>query len=78
MKHYFNCASSPDLSPIENCWQLPKQHIRKYPHWDDVTTKGLIFEGWNHVSQIYINEKMIEMPDRLRVVIAGEGKMTDY
>ena len=35
LEHYFNCASSPDLSPIENCWQPIKQHVRKYSHWDD-------------------------------------------
>ena len=45
LKHYFNCASSSDLSPIENCWLPPKQILRKYPHWDDSTTKSLIYEG---------------------------------
>lgn len=24
LKHYFNCAQSPDLSIIENCWQSTK------------------------------------------------------
>ena len=24
LKHYFNYPSSPDLAPIENCWQIPK------------------------------------------------------
>ena len=52
--------------------------IRKYPHQDDVTTKELIFEGWNQVSQKYINEKVIQMPDRPRAVMADEGKTTDY
>ncbi|MCJ1425994.1 hypothetical protein MMC29_003896 [Sticta canariensis] len=23
LKSYFNCPSSPDLNPIENCWQAP-------------------------------------------------------
>ena len=55
-----------------------KQHLRKYPHWDDVTTKELILEGWSHVSQKYINEKVATMPDRLRALISGEGKMTGY
>ena len=35
LKSCFNCPSSPDLSPIENCWQAPKQYLRKTPHWDD-------------------------------------------
>ena len=45
LEYYFNCHSSPDLSPIENCWQPVKQHLHKYPHWDDNTTKELISEG---------------------------------
>ena len=24
LEYFFNCASSPHLSPIENCWQPPK------------------------------------------------------
>jgi hypothetical protein len=58
LKCYFNCASSPDLSPIENCWLPPKNFIRKLPHWDEATTKGLIFEGWDTVSRDFINRKV--------------------
>ena len=50
LNYYFNCALSPDLSPIENCWQAPKQHLQKYPYWDDATIKSLIREGWEAVS----------------------------
>ncbi len=45
LEYFFNCASSPDLAPIENCWQTPKQHLRKYPHWDDSATRELVLEG---------------------------------
>jgi hypothetical protein len=78
LKHYFNCVASPDLSFIENCWAISKQHLRKFPHWDDVTIKELIDEGWGCVSQAFINKKVDEMPDRLRAVIAGNGQMTGY
>ncbi len=47
----FNCASSPDLASIENCWQPLEAHMRKYPHWSDNTIKELILEGWTGVSQ---------------------------
>ena len=46
LQYYFNCHSSPDLSFIENCWQAPKAYVRKYPYWDDRSTKSLIYEGW--------------------------------
>ena len=75
---YFNCSNSPDLSPIENCWQLRKQHLRKYPHWDDATTKELIVEGWEAVTQEFINAKVREMPQRLKAVLDSDRQMTGY
>ena len=78
LNYYFNYASSPDLSPIENCWQPPKQHLRKYPHWDDATTKSLIIEGWEAVSQRFINKKVKSMPQRLKDVLTNKGAMTGH
>ncbi len=40
LEHYFNCPLSPDLSPIENIRLVLKQEPKKYPHWDDQTTRG--------------------------------------
>ncbi len=57
---------------------LPKQHLKKFPHWDDWTTKESIFEGWDLVSQRFINEKCRSMPKRLRDVVASEGDMVGY
>lgn len=42
LDYFFNSAPSPDLSPIKNCWQPPKQRLAKYPYWDDCTTEELI------------------------------------
>ena len=50
----------------------------KYPHWDDETLKELIVEEWAHVSQRFIDEKVAEIPKRLREVRDGKGKMTEY
>ena len=66
LESYFNCAQSPDLSVVENCWAIPKMYTRKYPHWDDATLENLIREGWAQVSQEFINKRVQEMPDRLR------------
>jgi hypothetical protein len=46
LESYFNCAQSPDLAPIENCWQPTKQNTRRHAHWDDETLTELIKEGW--------------------------------
>lgn len=78
LEYFFNCASSPDPSPIENCSLPPKQHLADYLHWDYNTTKELILEVWAQVSQELINERCGLIPNRLRDVIDGEGKMTGY
>ena len=78
LKHYFNCPQSSDLSIIENAWQPAKQHVRKFPHWDDNSLKELIIEGWGPVSQDFINERVDQMPARLQAVIDGKGAMTGY
>ena len=76
---YFNVSGSPDLAPIENCWQGPKQWAKKVPHWDDETTEHLMVEGWEeHMPQRFINARSRSMPERLRDVLRLEGQMTGY
>ena len=58
----------------QNCWQIPKAYTRKYPRWDDETLKELIVEGWAQASLRFINEKVAEMPKKLREVRDGKGK----
>ena len=78
LHHYFNCPQSPDLSPIENCWSVPKQYIRGFPHWDVETVKGLAEEGWQQLKQKTINNWVRSMPKRLKDVIDLEGGMTAW
>lgn len=78
LESYFNCAQSPELSVIEDCWAIPKIYTRKYSHWDDATLENLIREGWAQVSQEFINQRVQEMPDRLQAVKDGHGELTGY
>lgn len=75
---YFNCALSPDLSPIENGWFPVKNQVRKAPHWDAETTIELAREGWANIKQETINKWIDSIPDRLKQVIRGAGKLTAY
>ncbi|KAF1964030.1 hypothetical protein BU23DRAFT_585773 [Bimuria novae-zelandiae CBS 107.79] len=75
---YFNCHSSPDFSPIENCWQPPKQYVKKFPHWDEGDTRELALEGWDKVTQKFINERVETMPQRLQDCINMDGQMTGW
>jgi hypothetical protein len=76
LDHFFNCANSPDLAPIENCWQVMKQHLKKFPHWDESETRELAHEGWDRVSAEFINNRIDSMPQRLQDCIDMEGRMT--
>ena len=78
LQWYKNIPHSPDLAPIENCWQPPKQYVQSQAHWDDDTLKELILEGWEQVSQEFINERVLSMPRRLQDVIDSGGKMTGW
>ena len=74
LAHYFNCSLSPDLSPIENAWQIPKSYTRRHPHWDEDSTKALFFEGWASITQETINKWVDSMPERLQAVIQSGGR----
>ncbi|KAF3924463.1 hypothetical protein ABW20_dc0104127 [Dactylellina cionopaga] len=78
LKHYFNCSQSPDLSPVENAWQVPKSYVRRSPHWDEESLMALINDGWYALKQASINKWVDSMLQRLQAVIDCEGKMTQY
>ena len=78
LDHYFNCPYSPDLAPIEQCWQPMKQELRKIPHWDDWNTKSIAQDGWNKVDYEFINPKVASLPKRLKEVIDRKGALTGY
>jgi hypothetical protein len=78
LDHYFNSPNSPDFAPIENCWQVMKQYLKKFPHWDEAETRELAHEGWGNVTQSFNNERVDSMPQRLQDCIDMEGRMTGY
>ena len=78
LEYYQNCAGSPDFAIIENAWQVPKQYIRKHPHFDLETLKELALEGWEQLQQETINKWIDEMPQRLQDYIIAKGKITGY
>ncbi|KAF1813823.1 hypothetical protein P152DRAFT_506644 [Eremomyces bilateralis CBS 781.70] len=67
LEHYFNCAGSPDLAIIEDCFQPMKQHLKKFTHWEPDETQQLLKEGWDGIKQDWIM--------RLQAVIDAEGQI---
>ena len=79
LQFYFNCSGSPDLAPIENAWQVPKQALRKFPHWTKVEMLDIATEAWEEsLPQGVINRWIDSMPQRLEDVISGQGAMTGH
>jgi hypothetical protein len=78
LDHFFNCPNSSDLAPIENCWQVMKQHLKNFPHWNGGEVRELAHEGWDKVSYDFMNERIDSMPLRLQDCIDIEGRMTGY
>lgn len=78
VEYYFNCHSSPDLAIIKNCWQPPKQYVKKFPHFDKGDTRELALEGWDKVSTAFINSRVHSMPQRLKDVLDKDGQLTGY
>jgi hypothetical protein len=78
LEHYQNCAGSPDITPIENSFQVPKEHIKKFTHTDIEGLRELALEGWARLKQETINKWVEEMPQRLQDVINSKGKMSGH
>ncbi|KJZ78887.1 hypothetical protein HIM_01660 [Hirsutella minnesotensis 3608] len=78
LRYFFNCASSPDLSPIENCWNVIKENLRQQPHWEQSTIRELAEEGWEKLSQETINGWIDSMPLRMQHVLELQGGKTAF
>ena len=78
LQYYFNAPQSPDLAPIENCWQPTKGYIDREDHLSDEVLKAWIIESWNQLPMSFINRQILTMHDRMKAVITGRGKRTAY
>lgn len=77
---YFNAEMSPDLAPIRRAFRLPRRaaDVLGMPEWDTGSMEEWCRRGWEGLEQSVVNEWCDSMPDRLREVIACEGRMTPH
>ena len=77
-------ARSPDLNPIENCWQILKRRLTK--RWHKAgrrpTTRAELIaqtqEEWNAIPLEAINNLVDSMPHRVKACIKNHGRSTKY
>jgi transposase len=73
-------ASSPDLNPIENVWQLLKARIRARPTYPTTLAEmeAAVIEEWEHLEVEDFAGFINSMPERIEAVIAAGGGHTRW
>ena len=78
---------SPDMSPIENLWNILKRRLRRiFPHLRDlkdnyadrVEFQRCVEIAWNSIPQSMIRELLESTERRLQAVIRARGWYTKY
>jgi hypothetical protein len=65
---------SPDLNPIEACWNIIKQRIR-HKVWNDIEElKQALQDEWTKVTIQKIRARIAEMPNRCESLVNSGGK----
>ncbi|GFU26947.1 uncharacterized protein TNCV_1151331 [Trichonephila clavipes] len=73
-------GNSPDMSPIENVWELMKREVAK----DMITNKTQLLERiihkWNHHPQMQetVQSCIDSLPRRIKALKAAKGGSTKY
>ena len=71
-------AQSPDLSPIENLWELIDLEVHSRPIRGIEDLFNCIVNSWEHFQRDVCRKLVDTMPNRLREVIQRRGGHTRY
>ena len=72
-------GNSPDLNPIENCWNQIKDKLK----YKNTISQGLLQDEieklwYEDLSPEYLRKLSDSMPNRIKMVIKNKGEMTKY
>ena len=67
-------AQSPDLSPIEACWNILKQRVRNRVYQTLGELKSILQEEWSRITLEEVRARISEMPQRCKQLIQTGGK----
>ena len=66
-------AVSPDLNPIEGCWCILKERIKKREWHTLDELKELLQEEWSKITMKKIRERIAKMPKRYKTIKKSGG-----
>ena len=78
LQYYISSSESPDLSILKNCWRPIHHFVDRNEECDEITLRQRILEAWNEVSQRWINEMVLTMPQRVDDVLDSGGQRTKW
>jgi hypothetical protein len=65
---------SPDLNPIEACWNILKQRVRKRVWRDLEELKAILQDEWSKITMQEVRARIKEMPGRCKLLVKTGGK----
>jgi hypothetical protein len=65
---------SPDLNPIEACWNILKQRLQNREWWSLEELKEVIQDEWSKITIAEIRARISDMPRRCKLVAETGGK----
>ena len=74
LKSFTHPAQSPDLNPIEACWNILKQRVRRRVWRTIEEYKAIVEEEWGKITMEEVRARIAEMPDRCRRLVNSGGK----
>lgn len=67
-------AQSPDLNPIEACWNILKNRLRRRIFYGDEDMRACIQEEWDKITMQEIRRRIGGMPSRCKRLTNNGGK----
>ena len=72
-------GNSPDLNPIENCWDVVKNKVRSHKPSSHAELIKTIKQVWTQqISATYCEKLVTSMPRRIQAILKAKGKHTKY
>ena len=64
---------SPDLNPMEACWNILKVRVRKRLWHTLEEYKAVIQDEWSKITMAEVRRRIAEMPDRCKRAVESRG-----